>query len=132
MNRPPPGRKSPAQQTFSTVTYAYLGVGALAFFGWFFEFPYVYPFISWLTDLFSPWISPWIYKFLHLNSPDLEVAVTLGALVFVALMISIPFLPILERWQLRERFQTGERQGIRVQKIRSKAKSDPKADNTAR
>jgi hypothetical protein len=88
--------------------------------------------VSWLTERLEPLISPWIYKFLHLNNPNLEVAVTLGALIFMALLISIPFLPIVERWLIFDRLRTGERQGIRVQNIRAKAKSDPKADNTAR
>ena len=132
MNRPPPARKSPAQQTFTRVVYAYLGVGVLVFFGWLYEFPCVYPFVSWLTDLFSPWISPLIYRFLHLNNPNLEVAVTLGAVIFVALLISTPFLPMLEAGLISERLRSGERQGIRVQKIRAKTKADPKADNTAR
>jgi hypothetical protein len=132
MNRPPPARKSPAQQTFTTLIYAYLVIGVLAFFGWLYQLPYVSPVVSWLTDRFDPLVNPWIYKSLHLNNANLEVAVTLGAIIFVALLISIPFLPIVERWLIFDRLRTGERQGIRVQNIRAKAKSDPKADNTAR
>jgi hypothetical protein len=132
MNQHRPARKSPAQQTFTTLVCAYLVLGVLAFFAWLYELPYVWPFVSWLTDCFSPLISPLIYKFLHFNNLNLEVAVTLGVFIFVALLISIPFLPIVESRLIFGRLRTGERLGIRVQKIRTKAKSNPKADNTAR
>jgi len=131
MNRPPP-RKSTAQKSFTTLFYTYLIIGVLLFIGWTYEFPYVAPSVSWATDALSPWLSPWIYKLLRFNNPDVEVTVTLIAVLFILFLISIPFLPMVEGWLIRDRLQSGERQGVRVQNIRTRRKSDPKADNTAR
>jgi len=132
MNRPPSARKSPAQQSFSIALYTHVVIGALLYFGWAFGVPYVSPSVAWLTNSLSPWLSPWIDKFLHFNSPDLEVGITLAALLFILFLICIPFLPMLEGWLIRDRLRSGERQGHRVQNIRLKRKSDPKADKSAR
>jgi len=132
MSRTPPAAKSPAQRTFSALLYFYLILGALAYFGWSYNFPYVYPCVTWIANALAPFSSLLIYRLLHFNNADLEVIVTLAAVIFAAVLISTPFLPILERRLIGARLRRGEREGIRIQNIRAKHKRDPGADNTAR
>jgi hypothetical protein len=132
MSRTPPAAKSHAQRTFSALFYFYLTIGALAYFAWSYDFPYVAPSVSWMAKIFAPLTSLLIYRFLHFNNADLEVIVTLAALIFAAVLISTPFLPMLERRLIGARLRRGEREGIRIQNIRAKHKRDPGADNTAR